>query len=151
MMFALLMLALLLTPASGRQQEGCPCDKFVFTGSIPTAHMTLDMIEERHFREIRGKVTNIFGAPLTEKAFIFVSSIPPNMSREEIAARRHEAGRSLIACETLSDGEFCFKNIKPGKYEVCATSRGFNNTCVLITVSRRAKKLSLDIKLEAGT
>lgn len=150
-MLTSLALLTLLSLASGQQQKGCPCDKFVFTDNVPVSHMVVRIFDERPVREIRGTVTDFNGASPAEKAFIFVTRMPRNMTSEDYDAGKYRDGRSLIACETVSDGKFCFKNMQPGKYEVCATSSGFNNTCVLITVSNTARRKAIDIRLEPGT
>lgn len=151
MMLTSLALSLLLGLAAGWRQGDCPCDKFVFTGDVLQSHMVVNIFEATPYREIRGSVTDINGEPIEAKAFIFVSRMPGNISREDYTTGRYKRGRHIIACETLSDGKFCFRNIRPGKYEVCATSLGFNNTCMLITTSRKGRRAGLDIRMEAGT
>jgi len=62
--------------------------------------------------------------------------------------------RRFGACEVGSNGQFCFVNIPPGKYEVrFSKNGGWNQTSLVISVaprSRSATKRNLEITMQVG-
>ena len=63
--------------------------------------------------------------------------------------------RRIAACVVGNDGQFCFANVPPGKYEVrFSKDGGWNHTSLVVSVAprgRNATKRNLEITMQVGT
>lgn len=133
----------------------CSCEKFssvrFLAGSDPVT-----ILEDKPFSKIQGVAADVFGKP-PSNAYIYLFRKPSNIADKNFSVSDLADEKSLFACETGTDGEFCFENIPRGKYVICANTP-YNSsfitrtTCVLINLKPEKRRVNrkLKITLEAA-
>lgn len=111
------------------------------------------IVEEKTFQKIQGKISNLDPnhAVLVE-LFInpehFTWDYPDNVKKRSKQKR-------IAACLSDEQGNFCFKNIRSGKYEIrCSIGSEWNVTYVYVVVDTKKHSGSaenLSIQMKVGT
>jgi hypothetical protein len=148
-MFKSLLISALLNLSLIPQQSSPPCEKPPLTGSPNWGHITSKVLEKRPIKKIQGRVLDPLGQPIPN-AYVYIWRMPMHISDENFSSVRFNRDR-ILDCQTGEGGRFRIGNLRSGKYVVCATMRGMNSTCVLITLKPESKRKGFDIVLEVGT
>jgi protocatechuate 3,4-dioxygenase beta subunit len=113
------------------------------------------VLEKRKHARIAGNVRDVNGEILSDvlvevfdKPGRLLLPYPQNIENQK-------PQRRIAACVVGSDGQFCFANIPPGKYEVrFSKNGGWNHTSLVLSVGprgRNAPKRNLEITMQVGT
>lgn len=96
-------------------------------------------------------------------ALVFLSAGLPQAEKQRIVYAKYieppyypplpVRPRRLAACVTSEDGKFCFRHLRPGKYELRTSSKpGVNVTHVYVVVDKKAGQTKdLIARMSLGT
>ena len=122
-----ILLSFLILSGSGDywQQNNCTCKKLITTS---VSEEDDKRVEDYIYKELSGQITALGDSTLPiENILVEVydhpeialdPSISSSLSKKKIRQRK------LASCKTRTDGMFCFKGIKSGKYEIRLTDLG---------------------------
>ncbi len=105
------------------------------------------------YKQIRGVVDFPKKANILVEVFTHPEHLLPDYPQDKRQAAK-ESQRRVAACTTGADGEFCFRNIPAGKYELrLSIDAGWNPTHVYLVLAPRNRKsirTKLRVNLDVG-
>lgn len=152
----LLLIALMLSLASGiHNVDRCQC---VRPGADETTHWSgsevITVIEKKVYKRMRGTVYDAAGFLMPDtlvEVFDHPESLLLKYPARERAQRKQ---RRIAACKTGEDGKFCFKGLRPGKYELrVSRDSGWNVTQVYLGLDprgRRSTAAEIEVYMQVG-
>ena len=110
-------------------------------------------VEEKSYRELQGKVEMFDGRPV-ENALVEVFDHPDYLlDRSASNFKEPPEQKRLGVCRTASDGKFCFRGLRSGKYELRSSfGSGWNVTHVHVALDRKAgQHKGIQVEMSLGT
>jgi protocatechuate 3,4-dioxygenase beta subunit len=146
-----LIIILLLTAINvSAQAERCSCRKAGDKETTQWGWMVNRTMEGGSVKALKGRVTNAVEDPL-DGALVEVFDHPEVWLAEDSYNNRDKQKR-LAACVVGKNGEFCFSNLPPGKYELRASGpSGYDPMHVILTLApqdRQSKNEKIEVRLE---
>lgn len=137
----LLAASALFLPAQSKKDCLCkPTEQHGYGG-----HETISIKDDKIYRRLSGFVTDLTTAPL------------PGAIVEVLIAPEQDGGdgrKRIAACVVGESGQFCFPEMKPGRYRLSVSAQGFKVTGINLRLnprSRKSTKEDLIVILEVGT
>ncbi|MBC8029251.1 MAG: carboxypeptidase regulatory-like domain-containing protein [Pyrinomonadaceae bacterium] len=154
-----LIVALLVLILSGMSasshKDNCKCSPASSSDRTSWGHQNVIIKKEEVFKSLRGKVVQESDGKALGGVLVEVYDKPEGLLLDwkEREARKAQQ-RRIAACVTGPDGQFCFLNIPPGKYEL-RSSRPieWDPTSLHVTVAprdRRAVRSKIIVSLHAS-
>ena len=146
---------ILLFSVGSPSAQGCKCSPGSRETTRSGANEHIVVSEKRKHIRIAGIVWDVNGEIISDvlvevfdKPDHLLLPYPQNIDQQQ-------PQRRIAACVVGSNGQFCFANIPPGKYEVrFSKNGGWNHTSLVVSVaprSRNATKRNLEITMQVGT
>jgi hypothetical protein len=111
------------------------------------------VVEEGSYVELRGRIEMHRDQPL-ENVLVEIFDRPDYLLNKPSPDSHGSAGQKrLAACQTSTDGKFCFRGLPAGKYELRSSINiGWNVTHVYVVVDREAGvRRELHVGMYVGT
>ena|ERR1700730_7947237 len=110
------------------------------------------VVEERSFRQLRGEIRAPDNRPL-EDALVEVFDGAEYLLSPGANSSNHSKQKRLAACRTSANGQFCFRHLRSGAYELRSSiSNGWNVTHVHIVLDKRTgQEKNVLVTMHLGT
>ena len=116
--------------------------------------MSVVVVDEKHYRQIRGVVRIELSEEPIKGALVEIFTHPEQLlqnpsSGNEVKLKQ----RRIAACRTGVDGKFCFRDVGPGKYELRSSiGPGMNVTSVYVIVDpTEGNQEEINVDMHVGT
>jgi hypothetical protein len=108
-------------------------------------------VPEEHFSEVRG-IVEVLDKERVQGALAEILDKPEYLVGSKPWNERPQQNR-LRACVTSADGQFCFKDLPNGTYELrISRDQGWNVTHVYVVVDRRTgSSKPIHVRMQIGT
>jgi hypothetical protein len=110
--------------------------------------MRVELEQKSPLKNLHGRVEGAGGPLQGALVEVFLNDeASPNGRNEKREQKR------VAACKTAEDGEFCFKNLPSGRYEIRSSiDSGWDVTYVNVTVDvKKGKNQKLRLLMQVGT
>lgn len=129
---------LVLACMANSQQGKCHCEKVSKSETTHWGSQKVVLGGETTVREIHGQVLDSIDHPMTgalvevfnDPDVLLMKSGPDRQERERNQAR-------IAACNTAQDGRFCFARLRPGRYELRCSKRGYDAPQMIVVVGSK--------------
>jgi len=110
------------------------------------------VVEERSFRQLQGEIRAPDNRPL-EDALVEVFDKAEYLLSPGVNSSNHPEQKRLAACRTAANGQFCFRHLQSGAYELRSSiSKGWNVTHVHIVLDKRTgQEKNVVVTMHLGT
>jgi protocatechuate 3,4-dioxygenase beta subunit len=109
-------------------------------------------IENQSRRQVHGTVENPYLKPV-EGALVEIFDHPDYLLDQNAPyTRNHPEQKRVAACRTSRDGNFCFRSLRSGKYELRSSiDSGWNVTHVYVVVGKNGQTKQIQVRMTLGT
>lgn len=125
--------------------QDCNCKSVEKNRQAEKAWMSVVLAGEQKLAVANGKVIESNGDPLAS-VLVEVLSHPAPVKRKSGEIVKKTPVR-VEACETAEDGKFCFKELKPGKYELRLSRKSFNTVSIRIELVNQTSQSTSEMIL----
>jgi len=119
------------------------------------ANENLVIAESEKYRQLAGVVQDLNGQILSDVLVEVYDKPEYLLLKYPESEEKKKAQRRLAGCVVGADGKFCFRGLRPGKYELrFSKAGGWNHTQVYVVIAaakQKASKRSLEITMHPGT
>lgn len=127
-----IIILLLLFAGGADSQEPCRCDKALKIANTCWGWAEHSPLDGGVVKEMRGFLVDPEKKPVAD-ALVEVFDHPEAASGVQLSGSKKL--RRVAACWIGADGEFCFKGLKPGRYEIRGSCvSGFDAGCTVVTL-----------------
>lgn len=130
-MFVRFFIILVLSLTGPVVPKRCPCEKYQPIGGGNDAAPGTEITTRKTVKLIAGSV---------RARAMRGESYESTIARIHVYLKSRDSYPFVAACETDVDGTFCFNNLAPATYLVCAENRIFSPECALVTVRPKIKR-----------
>ena len=119
------------------------------------ANENVVIVEPQKYRQLAGVVQDTTGQILPD-VLVEVYDKPEHLLlKYPESDEKKKVQRRLAACVVGADGKFCFRGLRPGKYELrFSKNGGWNHTQLYVVIAaakQKASNRSLEITMRPGT
>lgn len=123
--------------------------------TLEGANENIVIVEPEKYRQLAGVVQDSSGQILSDVLVEVYDKPEYLLLKYPESEEKKKAQRWLAACVVGADGKFCFRGLRPGKYELrFSKAGGWNHTQVYVLVAaakQKASNHSLEITMHPGT
>ena len=121
-------------------QPRCCCTCELVANDVTThGGWIREVLEGEHVvSQIRGRT--LLNGDIPEEGVLVEVFDNPDVALNQSSGKKKRTQKRVAACITKQEGEFCFRGIHPGKYELRSSKRERNTTSVIVVLVREGKR-----------